>query len=146
MNRQPPFGICIPVAIATETFFFQERERCTPERGRRGGCHSQAGRYCRSSNRYYALPEMRSSQDGFRPVLTKMQLDGLHQLTDGTHTDFNQTRTRVGMNTRIWNRRNTKTGDDYVKAGKVHSRRGEAFALQIGLLLTIRLPLSVQGF
>ncbi len=28
---------------------------------------------------------------------------GLHQLTDGTHTDFNQTWTRDGRNTPIWN-------------------------------------------
>ncbi|KPK46759.1 MAG: hypothetical protein AMK72_09335, partial [Planctomycetes bacterium SM23_25] len=30
---------------------------------------------------------------------------GFHQLTDGTHTDFNQTWTRDGKNTPIWNRR-----------------------------------------
>ena len=43
----------------------------------------------------------------------------LHQLTDGTHTDFNQTWTRDGRNTPIWNRKNPKTGRYVVMASKV---------------------------
>jgi formylglycine-generating enzyme len=39
-------------------------ERPLPERVRRGGCHSQAGRYCRSSNRYYHIPETRDAKLG----------------------------------------------------------------------------------
>ena len=35
---------------------------------------------------------------------------GFHQLTDGTHTDFNQTWTRDGTNTPIWNRKNPEDG------------------------------------
>jgi len=31
---------------------------------------------------------------------------GLHMLSDGTHTDFNPTWTRDGLNTPIWNRKN----------------------------------------
>ena len=44
---------------------------------------------------------------------------GLHQLTDGTHTDFNQTWTRDGTNTPIWNRKRTHTGGYVVMAGRV---------------------------
>jgi hypothetical protein len=54
---------------------------------------------------------------------------GLHQLTDGTHTDFNQTWTRDGKNTPIWNRKNPKTGRYFVMASKVGGRPGEEFAL-----------------
>ncbi|MDP6633966.1 MAG: hypothetical protein QGG42_03640 [Phycisphaerae bacterium] len=50
---------------------------------------------------------------------------GFHKLTDGTHTDFNQTWTRDGKNTPIWNRRNTKTGGFTVMKSKVGNRPGQ---------------------
>lgn len=54
---------------------------------------------------------------------------GLHQLTDGTHTDFNQTWTRDGKNTPIWNRKNPKGGGYTVMASKVNAKPGEEFPL-----------------
>jgi len=54
---------------------------------------------------------------------------GFHQLTDGTHTDFNQTWTRDGTNTPIWNRKNPATGGFYVMASKVGNRPGQEVAL-----------------
>lgn len=54
---------------------------------------------------------------------------GLHRLTDGTHTDFNQTWTRDGSNTPIWNRKNPKTGGYQVMASKVGGKPGEEHAL-----------------
>jgi len=54
---------------------------------------------------------------------------GFHMLTDGTHTDFNQTWTRDGRNTPIWNRRNTETGGFIVMASKVGNRPGEEVAI-----------------
>ena len=54
---------------------------------------------------------------------------GLHQLSDGTHTDFNQTWTRDGTNTPIWNRKNPKTGGYCVMASKVGARPGDEIAL-----------------
>ncbi len=54
---------------------------------------------------------------------------GLHALTDGTHTDFNQTWTRDGTNTPIWNRKNAATGGFYVMASKVGNKPGEEVAL-----------------
>lgn len=54
---------------------------------------------------------------------------GLHPLTDGTHTDFNQTWTRDGTNTPIWNRRNTKTGGYYVMASSVGAEPGDEYPL-----------------
>lgn len=102
-----------------------------PQRVVRGGRHGNPARYCLSASRYFEPPENRSNSVGFRPVLTKLHLEGLHQLTDGTHTDFNQIRTRDGMNTRIWNKRNYKTGDDFVMVGKVSSRPGEPFAMTL---------------
>ena len=54
---------------------------------------------------------------------------GLHQLTDGTHTDFNQTWTRDGTNTPIWNRKRTHTGGYVVMAGRVGTKPGEEVAL-----------------
>ena len=50
---------------------------------------------------------------------------GFHQLTDGTHTDFNQTWTRDGTNTPIWNRKNPSTGGYQVMASKVGGKPGE---------------------
>jgi len=54
---------------------------------------------------------------------------GFHQLTDGTHTDFNPTWTRDGTNTPIWNRKNPKTGSFYVMQSKVGNRPGQEVAL-----------------
>jgi hypothetical protein len=54
---------------------------------------------------------------------------GFHQLTDGTHTDFNQTWTRDGTNTPIWNRKNPESGGYYVMQSKVGGRPGEEVAL-----------------
>ena len=54
---------------------------------------------------------------------------GLHALTDGTHTDFNQTWTRDGTNTPIWNRKNPATGGFYVMKSRVGAKPGEEVAL-----------------
>ena len=54
---------------------------------------------------------------------------GLHQLTDGTHTDFNQTWTRDGTNTPIWNRKHPTRGGYQVMAGKIGGKPGEEIAL-----------------
>ena len=54
---------------------------------------------------------------------------GFHQLTDGTHTDFNQTWTRDGSNTPIWNRKNPETGSFFVMQSKVGNRPGQEVAL-----------------
>lgn len=54
---------------------------------------------------------------------------GLHQLTDGTHTDFNQTWTRDGTNTPIWNRKRRTQGGYQVFSGKVGGKPGEEIAL-----------------
>ncbi|MHC4890873.1 MAG: ankyrin repeat domain-containing protein, partial [Planctomycetota bacterium] len=54
---------------------------------------------------------------------------GFHQLTDGTHTDFNQTWTRDGTNTPIWNRKNPETGSFYVMKSKVGAKPGQEVAL-----------------
>ena len=106
-------------------------ERPVPQRVRRGGAWKFAGRYCRSANRYYERPENRSSVDGFRPVLTKLHLDEFRQLTDGAHTDFAQTWTRDGTNTRIWHKRDIKTRNDIVMSGPVNSLPGESYAVPL---------------
>lgn len=54
---------------------------------------------------------------------------GLHRLTDGTHTDFNQTWTRDGTNTPIWNRRHPKNGGYQVMASKVGATPGDEIEL-----------------
>ena len=54
---------------------------------------------------------------------------GFHQLTDGTHTDFNQTWTRDGTNTPVWNRKNPETGGFCVMASKVRNKPGQETAL-----------------
>jgi len=54
---------------------------------------------------------------------------GLHPLTNGTHTDFNQTWTRDGTNTPIWNRKNPTTGSFYVMKSKVGAKPGQEVAL-----------------
>ncbi len=53
----------------------------------------------------------------------------MHQLTDGTHTDFNQTWTRDGSNTPIWNRKNPETGSFYVMQSNVGNKPGQEVAL-----------------
>ncbi|MBN2130683.1 MAG: ankyrin repeat domain-containing protein [Sedimentisphaerales bacterium] len=72
------------------------------------------------------------------PVVTKWKTaicvinvdgTGFHQLTDGTHTDFNQTWTRDGSNTPIWNRKNPATGSFYVMKSKVRAKPGQEVAL-----------------
>lgn len=54
---------------------------------------------------------------------------GLHQLTDGSHTDFNQTWTRDGTNTPIWNRKHPTKSMYQVMSGKVGGTPGEEIAL-----------------
>ncbi len=54
---------------------------------------------------------------------------GFHQLTDGTHTDFNQTWTRDGSNTPIWNRRHPEKVSFQVMASKVGNKPGQEIAL-----------------
>ena len=49
---------------------------------------------------------------------------GYHELSDGTHTDFNPTWTRDGKNTPIWNRKNEKNGFHVVQS-KVGGKPGE---------------------
>ena len=55
--------------------------------------------------------------------------DGLHFLSDGTHTDFNPTWTRDGSNAPVWNRKNPATGGYYVMKGAIGGRPGEEKAL-----------------
>ena len=54
---------------------------------------------------------------------------GLHPLTDGTHTDFNQTWTRDGTNTPIWNRKHPEKVSFQVMASKVGNKPGQEIAL-----------------
>ncbi len=54
---------------------------------------------------------------------------GLHALSDGTHTDFNQTWTRDGKNTPIWNRKHPDRVSFYVMASKVGAKPGQEVAL-----------------
>jgi hypothetical protein len=54
---------------------------------------------------------------------------GLHPLSDGTHTDFNQTWTRDGTNTPIWNRKHPDKVSFYVMASKVGNKPGQEIAL-----------------
>lgn len=54
---------------------------------------------------------------------------GLHPLTDGTHTDFNQTWTRDGTNTPIWNRKNPGKKGFRVMKSKIGGKPGEEEAL-----------------
>gem|GEM_PF-1063288 len=102
-----------------------------PQRVRRGGCHSRAGRYCRSANRFYYHPENRSSLNGFRVVLSKLHHDGFQQVTDGTQTVYTQTWTRDGTNTRIWHKRDSKTRNYFVMSGHIHSLPGISYAVPL---------------
>lgn len=61
--------------------------------------------------------------------IIKADGSGFHQQTDGTHTDFNQTWTRDGTNTPIWNRKNPKTGGYHVMKSKIGGRPGQEIAL-----------------
>jgi Tol biopolymer transport system component len=54
---------------------------------------------------------------------------GFHQLSDGTHTDFNPTWTRDGRNTPLWNRKNMGTGGYCIMASRVGGKPGEEEAL-----------------
>jgi hypothetical protein len=54
---------------------------------------------------------------------------GLHPLSDGTHTDFNQTWTRDGTNTPIWNRRHPDKVSFQVMASRVGNKPGQEIAL-----------------
>ena len=54
---------------------------------------------------------------------------GLHMLSDGTHTDFNPTWTRDGLNTPIWNRKNPATGSFFVMQSKVGNKPNEEVGL-----------------
>jgi hypothetical protein len=61
--------------------------------------------------------------------IIKVDGTGFHKLTDGTHTDFNQTWTRDGTNTPIWNRKNPETGSFCVMQSKVGNSPGQEVAL-----------------
>ncbi|MBL7221170.1 MAG: ankyrin repeat domain-containing protein [Phycisphaerae bacterium] len=50
---------------------------------------------------------------------------GFHELTDGTGTNFNQTWTRNGTNTPIWNRKNPKTGGFIIMKSKIGAKPGQ---------------------
>jgi len=54
---------------------------------------------------------------------------GFHALSDGSHTDFNQTWTRDGTNTPIWNRKHPDKVSFYVMASKVGNKPGQELAL-----------------
>lgn len=54
---------------------------------------------------------------------------GFHQLSDGTHTDFNPTWTRDGTNTPVWNRKVKGKLSYYIMASKVGGKPGEEVAL-----------------
>lgn len=54
---------------------------------------------------------------------------GFHQLSDGTHTDFNQTWTRDGTNTPIWNRKHAADQGYTVMASTVGGKPGEEYPL-----------------
>ena len=54
---------------------------------------------------------------------------GFHMLSDGTHTDFNPTWTRDGLNTPIWNRKNDINAGFHVMQSKVGGKPGEEVAI-----------------
>ncbi len=57
---------------------------------------------------------------------------GQHFLSDGTHTDFNPTWTRDGLNTPIWNRKNEKGRGFIVMQSKIGGKAGEEVAITDG--------------
>jgi hypothetical protein len=67
----------------------------------------------------------------WKSAIFVMNVDGtgFHQLSDGTHTDFNPTWTRDGRNAPIWNRKNDKTGGFYVMQSKVGGKPGAEVAI-----------------
>jgi len=67
----------------------------------------------------------------WRSAICVINVDGtgFHKLTDGTHTDFNPTWTRDGLNTPIWNRKNPATGSFFVMQSKVGGEPGQEVAL-----------------
>ncbi len=67
----------------------------------------------------------------WKTVMCVINVDGtgLHQLTDGTHTDFNQTWMRDGTNTPIWNRKNPEKGSFCIMKSKVGAKPGQEVAL-----------------
>lgn len=67
----------------------------------------------------------------WKTAICIINVDGteFHQLTDGTHTDFNQTWTRDGTNTPIWNRRTPGSQRYRVFASKIGAKPGEEIAL-----------------
>lgn len=54
---------------------------------------------------------------------------GFHQLSDGTHTDFNPTWSRDGNNTPVWNRKRKDRVSYYIMAGKIGGKPGEEVQL-----------------
>jgi Tol biopolymer transport system component len=54
---------------------------------------------------------------------------GFHQLSDGTHTDFNPTWTRDGSNTPVWNRKVKGKLSYHIMGSKVGGKPGEEIAL-----------------
>lgn len=54
---------------------------------------------------------------------------GFHKLTNGTYTDFNQTWTRDGTNTPIWNRKHPEKVSFYVMKSKVGAKPDQEVAL-----------------
>jgi hypothetical protein len=67
----------------------------------------------------------------WKTAICIINVDGseFHQLTDGAHTDFNQTWTRDGSNTPIWSRRTPDTQRYRVFASKIRAKPGEEIAL-----------------
>lgn len=67
----------------------------------------------------------------WKTAICIINVDGsqFHQLTDGAHTDFNQTWTRDGSNTPIWNRRTPGSERYRVFASKIRAKPGEEIAL-----------------
>jgi hypothetical protein len=54
---------------------------------------------------------------------------GFHQLSDGTHTDFNPTWTRDGTNTPVWNRKLPGKGSYHIMSSKIGGKPGEEIQL-----------------
>jgi hypothetical protein len=67
----------------------------------------------------------------WKTAIHVINVDGtdLHALSDGTHTDFNQTWTRDGTNTPIWNRKHPDKVSFQVMASKVGNKPGQEIAL-----------------
>lgn len=65
--------------------------------------------------------------NNWRTAICVIKADGtgFHRLSDGTHTDFNQTWTRDGTNTPIWNRMNAKRSGFVIMASKVGNKPGQ---------------------